>query len=344
VSVYWLLLAAVLVSFLLTRAVMRIAVERRLLDIPNERSSHAHPVPRGGGVAIALTFMMSMAIATSFWTPDGKLFAAILGGGALVALVGLFDDLRDMSVGWRLVLQVLSALWALYWLGGIPEGLLPAAPSALVQVLGIVSIVWLINLYNFMDGIDGLASIETVTVCLGGVVLYACRPTGDMAWFPPAMMLASTVGFLAWNYPPARIFLGDAGSGFLGFMMAVFSVRAAHLDSALFWSWLILLGVFIVDSLVTLTRRALRRQPLRTAHRSHAYQFASRKYRAHGVVSLAVGAINLVWLLPMALLVAKGRVSPIPALLIAYLPLIGLAFYLKAGAAELQELEPGPSS
>ncbi len=337
-NVYGLLLAAVLVSFLLTRIVMRIAVERRLLDVPNERSSHAHPVPRGGGVAIILTFMLSMTIATSFWTPDGTLLAAILGGGALVAFVGLVDDFRDVSVGWRLASHVLAALWALYWLGGVPEGLLPGAPSALIQFLGIVSILWLINLYNFMDGIDGLASIETVTVCLGGVVLYASRPTGDMAWIPPAMMLASTAGFLVWNYPPARIFLGDAGSGFLGFMMAVFCVHAAHLDTALFWAWMILLGVFIVDSFVTLIRRALRRQPLKTAHRSHAYQFASRKYRGHAVVSLAVGAINLVWLLPMALLVAKGRVLPVPALLIAYLPLIGLAFHFKAGAAELQEL------
>jgi Fuc2NAc and GlcNAc transferase len=336
VNVYWLLLAAALASFLLSRIVMRIAEERRLLDIPNARSSHTQPVPRGGGVAIVLTFMMSMAIATCYWTPDGKLLAAILGGGALVALIGLVDDFRDVSVGWRLAVHVLSALWALYWLGGIPEGLLPAAPSALLQVLGIVSIVSLINLYNFMDGIDGLASIETVTVCLGGVVLYTCSPTGDMAWIPPAMMLASTVGFLAWNYPPARIFLGDAGSGFLGFMMAIFCVHAAHLDSRLFWAWLILLGVFVVDSCVTLMRRALRRQPLRMAHRSHAYQFASRKYRGHAVVSLAVGAINLGWLLPMALLVAAGRVLPVPALLIAYIPLIALAFHFKAGAAELQ--------
>jgi Fuc2NAc and GlcNAc transferase len=343
VNVYWLWLAAVLASFLLTWVVMRIAEERRLLDVPNERSSHAHPVPRGGGVAIVLTFMMSMLIATGFWTSDGTLLAAILGGGALVALIGLFDDFRDVSVEWRLALHVLSALWGLYWLGGIPEGLLPGAPSALIQVLGIVSIVWLINLYNFMDGIDGLASIEAVTVCLGGVVLYTCSPTGDMAWIPPAMMLASTVGFLVWNYPPARIFLGDAGSGFLGFMMAVFCVHAAHLDFTLFWAWLILLGVFIVDSFVTLIRRALRRQHLRTSHRSHAYQFASRKHRGHAAVSLAVGAINLVWLLPMALLVAMGRVPPIPALLIAYLPLIGLAFHFKAGAAELQDLEPGPS-
>lgn len=336
-NVYWLLLAAVLLSFLLTRIVMRIAEQRRLLDVPNERSSHAHPVARGGGVAIVLAFFTGMLIATFSGVSDSQLLAVILGGGGLVALIGLVDDVRDVSAAWRLALQVLSALWALYWLGGVPDVLLPGAPTALIQVLGIVSIVWLINLYNFMDGIDGLAGIETVTVCLGGIVLYACKRPDDTAWIPAAMLLTSTAGFLAWNYPPARIFLGDAGSGFLGFLMAVLCIRAAHMDSALFWAWLILLGVFIVDSFVTLVRRTIRRQQLREAHRSHAYQFASRKYRGHAVVSLAVAAINLAWLLPVALLAATGRVPAVPALMIAYLPLIGLAFHFKAGAAELQD-------
>lgn len=335
-NVYWLLAVAALASFLLTRIVMSIANARRLLDVPNERSSHTVPVPRGGGMAIVLTFLASMAIATSLWAADRDLYMAILGGGALVALVGLLDDVRGVSAAWRLALHFLSALWALYCLGGVREELLPGAPWVLVQVLGVVSIVWLINLYNFMDGVDGLAGVETVTVCLGGVILYTSSPAGDMAWFPPGILLASTIGFLAWNRPPARIFLGDSGSGFLGFVMALFCIHSAWVDSALFWGWLILLGAFIVDSSVTVIRRALRRQHLGTAHRSHAYQFASRKYRGHAVVSLAFGAINLAWLLPIAVLVGAGQFPPVPALLVAYLPLIGLAYHFKAGAAELQ--------
>ena len=208
----------------------------------------------------------------------------------------------------------------------------------MLNFLGLICIVWLINLYNFMDGIDGIASIEAITVCLGSLVVYASSISDDTVWILPAILLACVAGFLFWNYPPARIFLGDAGSGFLGFMMAVFCIQAAQREPAVFWAWIILLGVFIVDSGVTLARRMLRRQRLHEAHRSHAYQFASRKYGAHAPVSLAVGAINLIWLLPLALLAASGRAPAIPALLIAYAPLIWLAFHFKAGAPELQEI------
>jgi Fuc2NAc and GlcNAc transferase len=120
-------------------------------------------------------------------------------------------------------------------------------------------------------------------------------------------------------------------------MMAVFCIQAAHIEPAMFWAWIILLGVFVVDSSVTLARRMFRRERVDEAHRNHAYQFASRKYGGHAPVSLTVGAINLVWLLPLALLAATGRAPAVPALLIAYAPLLWLAFHFKAGAPEGQE-------
>jgi Fuc2NAc and GlcNAc transferase len=334
VNVHWLWPAAAVASFALTWAAMRLAERRQLLDVPNERSSHARPVPRGGGVAVVLTFMAGVLVACYYGMLDASLLALVLGGGTLLGLVGVADDYRDVPAGWRLVLHMLVAGWALYWLGGIPSELLPGVPSMLLNFVGLLCIVWFINLYNFMDGIDGIAGIETITVCLGSLVLHAFGISDDTVWIPPAILLASVAGFLFWNYPPARIFLGDAGSGFLGFMMAVFCIQAAQLEPAMFWAWIILLGVFVVDASVTLARRMLRRQRVEEAHRSHAYQFASRKYAAHAPVSLAVGAINLVWLLPLALLVASGRAPAIPALLIAYAPLIWLAFHFKAGAPE----------
>ena len=335
-NMHWLWPAAAVLSFALTWMTIRFAEKRRLLDFPNERSSHDRPVPRGGGIAIVLTFMAGMAGA-GLPGAAGDRLVAVLGGGGLVALVGLVDDYRDVPATRRLVLQFLAATWALYWLGGVDEEILPGVPMMLVNILGVVCTVWLINLYNFMDGIDGIACIETITVCIGGIVLYAFGGAHDTAWIPPAMLLASVAGFVFWNFPPARIFLGDAGSGFLGFMMAVFCLQAARVEPVLFWGWIVLLGVFIVDSGVTLARRMLRRQRLYEAHRSHAYQFASRKHGRHAPVSLAVGVINLVWLLPVALLTATGRVPVLVALLIAYSPLIWLAFHFKAGAPELQE-------
>jgi len=338
VNLHWLWPSVAVASFALTWVVMRSAETRRLLDVPNARSSHDRPVPRGGGIAIVLTFTAGVVIASLYGVVDYRLLAVVLGGGGLVALIGVADDYRDVSAGWRFVVHILVAGWVLYWLDGIPHELLPGVPPMLLNFLGVVSVLWLINLYNFMDGIDAIAGIETITVCLGGVLLYAFSMSGNTAWVPPAILLACVAGFLFWNYPPARIFLGDSGSGFLGLMMAVFSIQAAHLEPGMFWAWMILQGVFIVDSCTTLFRRLARRRRLQEAHRSHAYQFAARKYAGHAPVILAVGTINMVWLLPLALLAASGQAPAIPTLLIAYAPLLWLAFHFKAGAAELQEI------
>lgn len=336
-SIHWLWPSAAVASFALTWMIMRFAERRRLLDFPNERSSHDRPVPRGGGVAIVLTFAAGTVVAALSGILDGRFLAVVLGGGGLVTLIGLLDDYRNVPTTWRLVLHTLAAVWSLYWLGGIPAATLPGVPVVLINVLGVLCAVWLINLYNFMDGVDGIASIEAMTVCFGGMLVQSYSISHSLAWMPPAMLLASSAGFLFWNYPPARIFLGDAGSGFLGFMMAVFCIQAAQFGPALFWAWIILLGVFIVDSGVTLARRMLRRRRLSEAHRSHAYQFASRKHGGHAPVSLTVATINLIWLLPMAWLTATGRVPAVLALPIAYAPLLWLAFHFKAGASELQE-------
>lgn len=331
-SVHWLWPLAAAASFVLTWLVTRLAERHRLLDVPNERSLHDRPVPRGGGIAIVVTFLAGSFVVALLFTPEPPLLAAIAGGG-LVAAIGLVDDYREVSVGRRLVVHTVAALWAVYWMGGLPEGLLPGVPTPLVSALGILCSVWLINLFNFMDGIDGIASIETMTVCAGGIVLYLVVPSGSMPWVYPAMLLASVTGFLAWNFPAARVFLGDAGSGFLGFMMALFCIQAAHLSPGLFWGWIVLLGVFIADTGVTLARRIWRRERLSVPHRSHAYQFAARKLGSHAPVSLAAGAINLFGLLPIALLVATARIPVAAGLLIAYVPLVLLAIRLKAGAS-----------
>jgi len=130
--------------------------------------------------------------------------------------------------------------------------------------------------------------------------------------------------------------MGDAGSGFLGIMLALFSVQAAWVDPRLLWVWLILLGVFIVDATVTLCRRVLRGEKFYEAHRSHAYQYASRVLNAHRPVTLAVCAINVFWLLPVASLVASGNLDGMLGLLMAYLPLLLLAYYYKAGDRQAQ--------
>jgi Fuc2NAc and GlcNAc transferase len=147
----------------------------------------------------------------------------------------------------------------------------------------------------------------------------------------PALLAAATLGFLVWNFPPAKIFMGDAGSGFLGLMLAALSLQAAVLRPVLFWCWVVLLGVFVVDATVTLIRRLLRGERVYEAHRSHAYQHAAIAFGAHRPVTLAVAAINVCWLLPWALAIAAGWVAGVVGLVLAYVPLVALALRFRAG-------------
>src|SRR5690606_17291136 len=195
------------------------------------------------------------------------------------------------------------------------------------HALAALYLVWLLNLYNFMDGIDGIASVEAICVALGGALVYllsvsASGVAASGGWLPPVLLAAAVAGFLVWNFPPARIFMGDAGSGFIGIVLGVLSIQAAAMQPALLWCWLILLGVFVVDATQTLLRRLLRGEKVYEAHRSHAYQFAARACGRHLPVTLAVLALNVLWLLPVAVLVALGWLDGALGMLIAYAPLL----------------------
>lgn len=326
----WLhILTVVILSAVLTGLMRRYALSRKLLDQPNQRSSHAVPTPRGGGVAIVVaslfglgTISVPLAVAT-----------ALIGGGIGVAVVGFADDHSHIPARWRLLAHFVCAIWILYWIG-VPHLDLQGSPvdlGALGMVLAALYLVWMLNLYNFMDGIDGIAGIEAVTVSIGGalVALVAGLSSGEAQ--PPLLLAAAAAGFLLWNFPPAKIFMGDAGSGFLGLILGALSLQAAVVRPVLLWCWLVLLGVFIVDATVTLVRRLLRGERVYEAHRSHAYQHASREFGAHRPVTIAVAAINVLWLLPWAAAIATGRVDGVFGLIAAYIPLLALALRFRAG-------------
>ena len=261
---------------------------------------------------------------------------ALLGGGGVIAVIGFIDDHGHIAARWRLLGHFSAAAWGIFWLGGMaPVVLFGLRLDAqwIVVILGALYLVWMLNLYNFMDGIDGIASVEAITVCLGACAIYWF--TGYSALILPPMMLAlATVGFLFWNFPPARIFMGDAGSGFIGFMLGLLSLMAAWAAPELLWVWIILLGVFIVDATFTLGRRLSRGEKVYEAHRSHAYQFASRKAGKHLPVTIAVGLVNIFWLLPIAACVAVFNIDGGVGVIVAYVPLIALAIRFHAGAQE----------
>jgi Fuc2NAc and GlcNAc transferase len=334
---HWLVVVAVVAIAVAGTGLMRhYAVTRSVLDIPNSRSSHTVPTPRGGGVAVVIAFLTGLVAMLAIRPASPALVVALMGSGALVATVGFIDDHRHLPARWRLSAHFVAAAWALAWLGGLP----PISIGGGLQELGIVghllaavALVWLLNLYNFMDGIDGIAGIEAVTVCAGAIVVYAASHDATGAWYPAALLGAATLGFLMWNFPPAKIFMGDAGSGFLGMTLGVLALDAAIRRPEWLWSWIILLGTFVVDATVTLLFRLSRGEKLYEAHRSHAYQHAAHRYRSHRRVTLAVGAINLVWLLPIALLAGSGRVDGLLAMVVAYVPLVWVAITYRAGRA-----------
>lgn len=334
-----LIVSLAVLAWFLTALLRRYALARSLMDVPNARSSHSLPTPRGGGVAIVVAFLLGLCVAfLAGLGVSAELFYALLGAGLGIALLGFLDDHGHIAARWRLLGHFLAAGWALYWLGGLPPlavfgGLLQL--SWIGHVLAAFYLVWLLNLYNFMDGIDGIASVEAICVCLGGAILYALLETSLLTDLPLLMLAASVLGFLIWNFPPARIFMGDAGSGFLGIVLGILSLHAGWVEPVLLWAWLILLGVFIVDATVTLLRRLVRGERVYEAHRSHAYQYASRRVGRHLPVTASVAILNLAWLLPLAISVALGWLDGLAGVVIAYVPLLVLAWVLGAGKAEV---------
>lgn len=324
------------VSLALTSGLRRYALTRSLMDVPNARSSHSVPTPRGGGVAIVLGFLAVLPILAFLGGLSWTFTWALLGTGAGIALLGFLDDHGHIAARWRLLGHFLGACWALFWLGGLPAlemfGFVLDL-GWLGHVLAAIYLVWMLNLYNFMDGIDGIASVEAICACLGACLLYWLGGFENLILAPLVLAMA-VAGFLYWNFPPARIFMGDAGSGFLGIILGLLSLQAAWSSPKLLWVWLILLGVFIVDATATLLRRLLRGDKVYEAHRSHAYQFASRHYGRHLPVTLAVSAINLFWLLPLAACVVLWNMDGALALILAYVPLLVLAIRFHAGELE----------
>jgi Fuc2NAc and GlcNAc transferase len=325
------------VSAILTALLCKYAERLHFLDRPNPRSSHTRPTPRGGGVAIVVSATTGLVALACVGLLSARLTMSLVGGGLIVAAVGLADDRRSLPAGVRLSAHAVAALWALYCLGGAPALQMGNQIVELGWVgygLGGLAIVWVINLFNFMDGIDGIAASEAVFVSAAAAFLGLVTLVGTAVVAGNIVFAAACLGFLAWNWPPARIFMGDTGSGYLGFMIAVFALAASHQSTAAPWVWLILGAVFLADSTVTLTTRLARGQRITEAHRSHAYQWLARRWQSHLSVVITVWAINIAWLLPLAYIAARVPRLASWLTLLALLPVAAMALAARAGRAE----------
>ena len=293
----------------------------QIVDTPNERSSHQLPTPHGGGVPMLLAFTAGLLLAVRTHGAWDGAYVNLAAAALLLMLLGVVDDLRGLSVRLRFSLYALCCLavasvllqpvWAQNPLFGLT--------AALLAALGML---WLLNLYNFMDGIDGIAALQCIVACVSAALLSL--ESGDDASYPLFCLLlaASHLGFLLWNWPPARLFMGDAGSVPSGFLLAGLALQGAVQGQLNPLCWLILLGLFITDASWTLIWRMRSGQPFTRPHRLHAYQRLSRRWDSHLLVDLLLLAVNALWLFPLAWAVQTLPQHGLFLVILAYLPLL----------------------
>lgn len=269
---------AAAVSAAITDGARRYALRRDLLDHPGRRRSHSVPTPRGGGLGIAVVCTLGGLWLAWIAPASRPALLAFAVGIALIAGIGALDDHRPQSARLRLSVHVLAAALYVFALLGWP----PAAADWGVWLLAVFALVGLVNIWNFMDGIDGLAASQALLVAAA----LALVTTGGRAML--AVLLAgAAAGFLPFNTPRARIFLGDVGSGALGFALGAL-LLAGVAQQRLHWSGaLLLISAFGLDAGLTLLKRVVQGRSWWRAHREHLYQWLVRRGRSHARVTLA---------------------------------------------------------
>ena len=320
-------LAAGVIAWAGAGLVLRLLERRAILDIPNQRSSHSRPTPRGGGIAV----VGSIAIVwVAWWLLDlgPGAWWPILAATGVLTLVSWADDLRGMPVWLRLGAHLACVIAGVSLL---PESQLVfqgVVPWWLDRIAAVVVWLWFVNLYNFMDGIDGITSVETIAIG-GGLIIVSL--VGN--WEHPAAALALVVaaaaaGFLPWNWNPARIFLGDVGSIALGYLCGWLLLVAAAEG---WWSVALILPLYyLADATITLVLRIIRRERIWHAHANHFYQHAVRRVSSHARISLAIAATNA--LLVVAAVAGVSLVSAWIAVIFSAAVVVVLLWYLSRGS------------
>ena len=331
IALIFLPLSSILVYFLV-RLWINYAIDNSLLDKPNIRSSHKMKTPIGGGLGVFITFTLILV----FFFFNGYIsldyFLAFLSGSILVSVIGFLDDLYDLASSLRLITHFLACMLSLYFIGGFSSIEIYGAYIELGlfgNLLALFFLVWMINLYNFMDGINGIAGIEAVTVNFGAALLFFLIDSAFLNWYLPLFLGFSCLGFLFWNFPNAKIFLGDIGSGFLGFIVGLFAIVSSVENFDNFYAWIILLAVFISDATFTLIYRIYNREKFYLPHNNHVYQLLANKYSSHKIVSISIMFINILWLLPIAFLVINNILEGVIGVIVAYFPFLFLSIYYR---------------
>ncbi len=307
------------------------ATQLGLIDIPNERSSHTRPTPRAGGAAFVVsTIAVFLAGAAISHQALALGIQIVLTCAMFIAIVSLADDRWRLPSRVRFAAHLIAACVVVFGAASLVDVEWQDGMVLLLGPLGIpASILWVVgatNIYNFMDGIDGLAGVQAVVTATAAAWIAMVRGD-DMVALLLLIVAVSVLGFLAHNWPPAKIFMGDVGSAFLGFTFAGLSlvVGGTSRGTVPFLAWVLLLSPFLFDSSVTLTRRVLRGERWHEAHREHIYQRLVRAGWSHRTVTLVYLAADLFAASVVIAHFAYGIGSPLIAVPVATLPLAAIA-------------------
>jgi UDP-N-acetylmuramyl pentapeptide phosphotransferase/UDP-N-acetylglucosamine-1-phosphate transferase len=294
-----------LAALIATGVLLPILRRCKVFDLPNERSSHERPIPSGGGIAlvfVAVTIWLAVSYDVFDWfqiMESDQNVKWVTGGTVFLALVSWVDDLKGLNPLIRLASQLGTVIGVMILL---PEPLVlfnGMIPGWLDQVIIVFLWIWFINLFNFMDGIDGLAGIETGAIGLGVFFIATYTSIGGTLAILALTLSAVGIGFLVWNWAPAKIFMGDVGSVPIGFLLAWLLLTLAQKGYML--QALIIPAYYLADATVTLVRRASRGEKIWLPHRDHYYQQAVQRGLGHARVSVVVAGLNA-FLIGLALL------------------------------------------
>lgn len=314
-------LIAFLASWLATGIARGYALHKQLIDTPDDpRRNHVCATPRGGGIAMAIVIL-----AACLWLAFSRHHAwGMLGLGlVLVAGIGWWDDHRPLAARWRLLVHVIAA-------GCLAVGGLGFGWPWWLALGALFAAVVLINIWNFMDGIDGIAASQAILVAAATGLLLA---PGVMQGF--ALIVALTVaGFLPWNFPKARIFMGDVGSGALGYVLAGMWAMGFAENMRTGWLLMLPLSAFLIDASLTLLRRILRRDRWWEAHSTHSYQLLARRLSSHVLVSLVYAGWTAAGIMAACFLSDAGWQSLAVVIGIWHLAGAGCWFVIRRGDPE----------
>ncbi|MCY4044806.1 MAG: glycosyltransferase family 4 protein [Cellvibrionales bacterium] len=293
-------------------------------DMPDHRSSHSAPTPTSGGLAIlvgswlGLGFAYGQDLLSLSPLPVGLLLASLL------SMVGFFDDMFDLKRRMRFMAQIILVVIALAVI--TLQGLLPQPIYLFFPLLFLW--LWLINLFNFMDGINGIAGVQFVSV--SAVMAFFVWQMGMASEAIFTLLLSAAVlGFLVWNFPWGKIFMGDVGSYFLGFTLGFLWLYTGLINNTLLIIWLIMLSVFILDASMTLLRRMMLGERFLSPHNQHMYQILARWFDSHAKVSCLVLVYNLCWLMPLSYALYLTKINALVAIFLAYFPITLLWLYVR---------------